>query len=154
MLCRKRNPQRYYTTRTSTHLVPPASAPSCIDDVDHAVTIVAKKSSKKKSPQNMRQKYISPLTKISSSASLEPALDNSGCDDESNISHNSNRQKKGCSSHCCGTNGRRSPDSDSGGGRNRSYTYAINPEGPGKGLEAGSLKPAGTIIISNPHEKR
>ena len=93
------------------------------------------------------------MTKNASSSSLEPALNHIGCDNLSNISHNSNRHKNGCSSHCCGTAGRGSPDSDTGGGRNISYTYAINPENPQKGLQSGNSKAAGTIIISNTQER-
>ena len=49
MVCRKRNQQIYYGTRPTTHLVPVASAPVCIDDVDHSVTIVGRRQTKNKS---------------------------------------------------------------------------------------------------------
>ena len=136
MVCRKRNQQIYYGTRPSTHLVQAASAPVCIDDVDHSVTIVGKRQTKSKTS---RGKYLSPITNTTSNSSFDPELEKCG------------KHKIGCTNNpCCGGTGRSSPDSDIEGGRNKSYTYAINPESPQKG----KTKPAGTIIISNPHDTR
>ena len=142
MVCRKRNPERYYNTGPSTHVVPAASAPACIDDVDHSVTIVSKRQAKS-SAHSLKGKYISPMTNASSS-SLEPAL-GKGSDSLTKIS----KHTKCCSAQCCGGTGRSSPDSDIERGQ-KSYTYSINPECSHKGTS----NPAGTIIISNSHDKR
>ena len=140
MVCRKRNQQIYYGTQPSANLIPTASAPVCIDDVDHSVTIVGKRQTKSKSPTH-RGKYLSPITNTTSNSSFDPELEKCG----------SNKHKIGCTNNpCCGGTGRSSPDSDIEGGRNKSYTYAINPESPQKG----KTKPAGTIIISNLHDTR
>ena len=151
MLCRKKLQQRCYNT--STHAVSAASAPNCIDDVDHAVKIVEIRPSKKHSAKDIRSKYISPIKQNPSSSSMEPALDDMACESSSTISHNSSNHRNGCS-HCCGAGGRTTPDSDGGKGHNRSYTYAINPESTDKALSGGRPRPAGTITVSHPHEER
>ena len=61
MVTRKRSQHRYYSARPSTHMIPVASAPACVDDVDHAVTFVSKKQSKKKMSQSVKAKYLSPM---------------------------------------------------------------------------------------------
>ena len=149
MACRKRQQQRYYSSGTTTHILPTASAPVCIDDVDHSVTFVSKKRAKKSSSNTMKGKYLSPLTNTSR-YSLEPALEKRSRDNISSL----HKEKNCFSSQCCGDTGRQSPPSDIEGGRNKSYTYAINPESPHKGVHAGTSKSAGTIIISNPQDQR
>ena len=140
MVCRKRNQQIYHGNRPTTHLVPVASAPVCIDDADHSVTIVGRRQRKSKSSMH-RVKYLSPNTNTTSNSSFDPELEKCG----------SSKDKNGCSNNsCCEGTGRSSPDSDIEGGRNKRYTYSINPESSRKGKS----KSAGTIIISNPHETR
>jgi hypothetical protein len=144
MVCRKRNPERYYNTLPSTHLVPAASAPACIDDVDHSVTIVSKRQAKS-SAHSLKGNYLSPMTNASSS-SLEPALGKGRSDSPTKFT----KHKNCCSAQCCGGTGRSSPDSDIERGQNKSYTYSINPESSRKG----ATNPAGTIVISNSDDKR
>ena len=148
MVTRKRSQHRYYSARPSTHMIPVASAPACTDDVDHAVTFVGKKQSKKKMSQSVKAKYLSPMRNTLNS-SLELSLEKGGHGSISNISKHND-----CSSKCCGVIGRSSPDSDIEGGRNKSYTYAINPESAKKDTHLRNPKSAGTIIISNGNDQR
>ena len=147
MVCRKRPSfiaRPNYNTRPSTHHVPAASAPTCIDDVDHSVTIVSKRQAKSSS-YSPKGKYISPITNASTS-SLEPALRKSRSESLTKIS----KQQNCCSAQCCVGTGRSTPDSDIETGPHKSYTYSINPECSRKGTS----NPAGTIIISNSQDKR
>jgi hypothetical protein len=143
MVCRKRNQERYYSTWPSNTKLAAASAPACIDDVDHSVTIVSKRQAWSSS-NSLKGKYISPMTNTSSS-SLEPTLGKGKSSSLTKIS----KHKNCCSAQCCGGTGRSTPNSDIEGGQNKSYTYAINPECSRKG----TTNPAGTITISNSNDQ-